>query len=554
MVLKRLYLENFALVDKIEINFELGLNVLTGETGAGKSIIVGAIARVLGDTASKEDIRSGFKMAAVEAEFDIAKRKDIAAELKSLEVESENNTLTLRREIFLEKASRCFLNGQMITLTQLRPIASLLGELHGQHSHQLLLDEKNHLGFLDGFAGLIEEVESLKQKNSEWEKAKKELEKSLNSRDLAKRERELLLFQMEEIDKAKIRLGEEEELLAEKKILDASRLLTEKSSLILGLLDENEPSAIEILGTAQKELSDMSEHDTRLTPLEEMLNQAVINLEELRSGLEAYRSDIPDDPNRQEEINLRLDEIFKLKKKYGGSEEGILATLDEIKRRLGDNIDVDEQIKFLKKNESAALAAYIQPAVEISKKRRDGAKGISQKVEKELAELGMEKAKFQFEFTINEADDGIEHNGKKVKPAPEGLEDGRFLVSANPGEPLKPLAKTASGGEISRIMLAIKAAERKGTKSEFLVFDEIDVGIGGMTAKAVAEKLAALAKKHQLLVVTHLHQIAQLGDYHYAVQKVSGTKEGRRIIEIKRLSNKEKEAEIKRMLALPSEV
>jgi len=550
-MLKRLYLENFALVEELEIEFEPGMNVLTGETGAGKSIIVGAISRALGEQASRDDIRSGYKMAVVEAEFEIAGRQDILGELKGQDIEPEGEILTLRREIYAEKASKSFINNQLVTLTQLRPIAGLLGELYGQHSHQLLLDEKNHLGFLDNFAGLTDKTERLISLYDDWDRNRKELNNLLKTRERAKRERELLLFQKEEIEKADIRIGEEEELQTEKKILDSSRILTEKSSLVLSLLEKQEPSALDILSEAQKELSAMSDLDKKLTPLEEMLGEAVINLEELRSELESYRSGIPDDPSRQEEINLRLDEIFKLKKKYDGSEESILTALREIDAQLKDKIDVDEHIGVLQERLKKALKQYVELAREISARRLEASETISQKVEKELAELGMDRAKFEFEFICNESPEGIEANGKRVKPAPEGLENGRFLVSANPGEPLKPLAKTASGGEISRIMLAIKAAERTGSGNEFLVFDEIDVGIGGMTARAVSEKLAVLAKNHQLLIITHLHQIAEKGDYHYAVEKVSGTNEGRRTVTIRRLKAHEKKAEIKRMLAIP---
>jgi len=550
-MLKRLYLENFALVEKLEVEFEPGMNVLTGETGAGKSIIVGAISRVLGEQASRDDIRSGFKLAVVEAEFDIRGRKDILKELAEQNIEGGEDILILRREIFAEKASRSFINAQLVTLIQLRPIASLLGELHGQHSHQLLLDEKNHLGFLDRFAGLSGDVEHLIARYNEWDKVRKELNHLIKTREQARRERELLLFQKEEIEKADIRIGEEEELRAEKKILDSSRALTEKSSLILSLLDEQEPSALEILGAAEREISDMAEMDGKIGPLEEMLNQAVINLEELRSELESYRSNIPDDPSRQEEINLRLDEIFKLKKKYGGSEESIITALSRIDEQLSEKIDVEEHIRVLQGREKKARADYLELARTISAKRMEASEVISKKVERELGELGMEHAKFEFQFIYDELSDGLEHAGKRLRPAPEGLENGRFLVSANPGEPLKPLAKTASGGEISRIMLAIKAAERTTGANEFLVFDEIDVGIGGMTARAVSEKLASLAKKHQLLVVTHLHQIAERSDYHYAVEKIDGAKEGRRTVSIKRLSASEKKAEIKRMLAIP---
>ncbi len=552
-MLRRLYLENFALADKLELEFGPGLNVLTGETGAGKSIIIGAIARLLGEKSDKDDIRSGANLAVVEGDFDIKAAKEIQSELDTLGIVHDRHTVTLRREIFLQKASRLFVNGQQITLGQIRPLADLLGQLYGQHSHQLLLDEKNHLGFLDDFAGLREPVAELRTSFGHWQACRAEKESLIKSRDFARKERELLIFQKQEIEKSSIVPGEEESLAAEKKIIDSARVLAEKTSAILEIIDRGNGSALNLLGEAQREISRIIDLDKTLEKKSELLDQAVINLEEFRNEIESYQASIPDDPRRQEEINLRLDELFRLKKKYGGSEEAILATLTEISHRLENELDVEDKIAHLEKEEIRTCHEYTRRAQEISGRRLAKADELSRKVEKELSGLGMAKAKFFFEFNYEADNEGIIRGETPVKPTAEGLESGRFMVSANPGEPAKALAKTASGGEISRIMLALRAAgiHRKKTGGNLLVFDEIDVGIGGQTARAVADKLKSIASEYQLLVVTHLHQIAAVSDYHYAVQKVTQSKGGRNIVVAKGLDKKERALEIERMLALP---
>ena len=560
-MLTRLYIENFALVEKLEMDFEGGMSVLTGETGAGKSIIVGAIGKLLGEKADKDDIRSGSELTVLECDFDTSQlndsiKNDIITILNEFNIHETPGRLSLRREIHNAKPSRSFLNNQLIALNQLRRITDYLAELHGQHSHQRLLDEKNHLAFLDNYAGLTEEVDFIASLYHQWDSTKKELEHLKSRKDIERKERELLEFQKSEIEKAGVRVGEEEELLAEKRILDSSRTLAEKASVILNLLDEDERAALHLLSTCQKELSSMAVLDKSVEKTEQLIDQAVINLEELRTEIESYRSSIPDDPTRHEEINYRLDELFRLKKKYGGSEEAVLTTLKEIESRLGSNIDVEERIEYLERREMDLMKKYSNLALAVSEKRREAAEMLSAAVEKELEELGISSARIKFEFIYEPDEAGVMLGQKRVRPGPEGLESGRFLISANPGEPLKPLIKTASGGEISRIMLALKAADKKeaSDKGGLLVFDEIDVGIGGMTANAVAGKLSALSKKYQLLVVTHLHQIAVLADHHFAVEKTAVKKSGRNIIGVRKLGKSERSAEIKRMVALPDKV
>lgn len=553
-MLKNLHIENFALVSQLDIDFGTGMNVLTGETGAGKSIIVGAIARLLGEKADQTDVRTGSGLAVIEGEFDIDGNPEIIRTLDTAGIDHDKKTMSMRREIILNKPSKSFINGQLVTLTQLRDITHNMAELFGQHSHQQLLDEKNHQVFLDNFSGISDRVEQLRQIFHDWQNIAQQLNRLEKSRESEKRERELLLFQKDEIEKAAIKIGEEEELLVERKILDSARLLGEKASLILNIVDQDENAALNLLGSCRKELSDMAAIDKKLEPETELMESAIINLEELRSRIEAYLSSIPDDPDRLEQINLRLDEIYRLKKKYGGSEEAILNTLSQINLQLSRKIDVEEQLKILRADEKKSRLKYIETATAISVERKKGAQKLSKVIEKELKLVGINSAKFDYEFIYEPDGNGIEFEGSKIKPNPDGFETGRFLVSANPGEPLKPLAKTASGGEISRIMLALKAADKRlsGKYKMLLVFDEIDAGIGGRTAGMVASRLAQLAESSQVLVITHLHQIASLSNEHFAVEKVeSKDRSKRNIVAVKRLNSVEKKKEIERMLSLP---
>ncbi len=553
-MLKKLYIENFALVDALEINLDTGLSVMTGETGAGKSIIVGALARLMGEKTDKDDIRSGSTLAVIEGVFDIRGNNHAKEALDKIKVEYDNEFISIRKEIHTRRATKNFINGQPLNLNQLKSVTRELAELFGQHSHQQLLDEKNHQSFLDNFAQITDEVDRLRDIYLQWQNVSNELQRMIRNKTALKNERELLLFQKAEIEKARIRIGEEEELLAEKKILDSSQILGEKCSLILEMIDHDENSATNIVGRCRKEFSSIISLDKSLENNANLLEQAAINLDELRSQLETYISSIPDDPRRLEEINLRLDEIYRLRKKYGGSEDSILAALDEINRQLEKKVDIDRQIALLEAEEAILRDKYQILATKISLSRKKAAGKLSKVVKNELNELGIDEAQFEYEFQYEYDPEGIELDGRSIKPTAEGFESGRFLVSANPGEPLRPLATTASGGEISRIMLALKSADKaadKGRRS-LLVFDEIDSGIGGQTANMVADKLAKLAENQQLMVITHLHQIAAVSHTHFAVEKTaSDTHGGRNIISVKKLDKTSRQKEIERMISLP---
>lgn len=551
-MLKKLTIENIALVERAEIDFSDGLTVLTGETGAGKSVVVSSLSLALGGRAEKEFIRHGTDTAEVAAVFDVSKMPK--AYHREFIDYIDNDLLTVERTVTLSGNSKARLSGKTVSLSLVKEAVAPLAEIMGQHAGQALLDESNHLFFLDRFGNLIDQREKVSALYTKWRASSDELKRLIRRRDQLKNERELLLFQRDEIEKAHVEPGEEERLLSEKKILDSVRSLMTASSLFTDILGGEEQSVSNFLSLARAELDKMAAVDQSLKSKLEKFEELRIELDDLRGAVESYGSTLADDPARVEEINLRLDELYALKKKYGGAEESIVEALRIIHERLKENPDVDSAIGELEERTAAEFAAYSKAALTLSEARKKAATKLQKVAIAELTDLAIDDASFEFEFIYEDDANGVIINGRAVKPLEFGLEDGRILFSANKGEPVKSLAKTASGGEISRLFLAIKSAEQATRKdsSGLLVFDEVDAGIGGTTALSLADKLKKLAAKNQVLVITHLHQIARVADNHLSASK---TTLGRRsAIEVKPLRDKEIKAEIERMVALPEEV
>jgi len=551
-MLKHLKIRNIALVDSAELTFEKGLSVLTGETGAGKSVIVAALSLALGERADREFIRTGESKATVEATFDISAmsaqyRRDYADY-------TVDNNFTVEREIFSTGSSRVKINGTASSLGRLRELTAPLAEILGQHANQMLMNEENHLLFLDHFAALDSLRDEVGQLFTQWEKTQAELRRIRSRREQLTRERELLLFQKQEIEKANITIGEENQLVSERKILDSSRTLIESADDIRNMLDHEDGSALTHIRQAQKVLGKMASIDNGLEEQSRELTDISYRLDELRRFIEQYGSSVPDDPARLDQINARLDELYHLKNKYGGSEEAVLQKLREIVNKLQDRPDIDSHITGLEKENERLRVEYGEKALSLTAIRRKAADYLRKLVVKELAELAIDGAAFELQFLYEDDPDGILLDGSGVKPCAHGLESGRFLFSANPGEPLKPLVKTASGGEVSRVLLALKAAEKKNAKllHSLLVFDEVDAGIGGQTATEVGRKLKSLAGDCQLLVITHLHQIARFADHHFVARKTP-QRDARMTISVSSLESDTIQAELDRMVALPQE-
>lgn len=549
-MLTRIKIQNIALLDEAELTFDKGLSVLTGETGAGKSVIVTALSLALGARAEREYIRHGAASVTVEACFDAsgfppAYRAAFAEWIV-------DGSFTVSRSISVNGSGKVKINGRSASLTQLKSLTAPMAEILSQHAGQMLMNEDNHLGFLDSFASLEPSRHAVEALYARWRKVADELAKIIRKKEQLHAERELLLFQKQEIERTEIRVGEEEELAAELKILNSSRNLMSSAALINGYLGDEETSAINLLAAARKEIEKMAAIDNTLCNRSEDLAELEFRVEELRSFIEQYGNSIPDDPNRIEEINLRLDEIYKLKKKYGGSEEAILSTLTLIDQKLQDRPDIQTLIDDLASESQKLFKEYTEKALQLSKKRQAAGRKLKKLVTSELAELAIDNGGFEFEFIYEDDPEGVIINSRAVKPLPHGLETGRILFSANPGEPLKSLVKTASGGEMSRVFLALKSAEMLSGRRQhsLMVFDEVDAGIGGRTATEVGKKLKKLAGKGQLLVVTHLHQIARLADHHYLADKAV-TGKNRTTISVRQLTAKDIKIELERMVALP---
>jgi len=549
-MLTSLDIQNIALVESASLSFAKGLTVLTGETGAGKSIIVTALSLVLGGRSEKEYVRHGADKASVTATFNVIQMP--SAWRKQFAEAIFDGTMTVTREITRDGGSRVKINGELSSLIRLKEITSSLAQILGQHANQMLMHEENHLLFLDRFAGL----ESLREQTSElftqWEKAVTELRRTTGKRDQLMRERELLIYQKSEIEKGNVRVGEEEELLRERRILDSSRTLMASADTIEHILSTEEASVLTQLRFVRKELEKMAAVDSTLEKQAEELADIDFRLEDLRRFVEQYGASIPDDPSRLEIINLRLDELYALKKKFGGSEESILGALREIEQNLQNRPDTDNLIAELERESDRLGKEYAARATELSALRKKAADYLKKLVIKELTELAIDDAGFELELIYQDDPDGVLIDGKAVRPCPYGLENARILFSANKGEPLKSLVRTASGGEISRVLLALKTAEKKNAdiQQSLLVFDEVDAGIGGRTANEVAKKLKKLSESCQLLVVTHLHQIARLADSHLVAEKTR-SKSGRSTIQVRSLDRTGVKAELARMVALP---
>ena len=550
-MLTKLTIENIALARKLELSFAKGMSVLTGETGAGKSVIVTALSLALGGRADKEYLRHGEQSAQVTATFDVS---GFPASFKRTYAEFiENVSLTLRRVINQDGGARSWVNGKRTGLARLRPLAADLGEILGQHVNQSLMNEDNHLGFLDRYAGLTKEAESTGVAFTEWRSVAEKLSRLKQRRVQLIQQRELLLFQKDEIEKASLSVGEEEALLVERKILDSARTLMTSAALIGDLMDGENGSVKGQLAALRTELDKMAQIDPKLDDHVSELYDLDVRLEELRRAIEQYGGSIADDPVHLEEINSRLDELYHLKKKYGGSEDAVLKTLDEINLQLDNKPDTDAMIAQLETETEQRLRKYSELAVALSNKRHRAAKKLERQCVRELNDLAIADAQFAIEFVVQDDLDGIIIGNRCLQPFEFGLEQARFMFSANPAEPPRPLVKTASGGEVSRVLLALKSAEQNKHESgvSLMVFDEVDSGIGGQTANEVGKKLKKLSTDRQLIVITHLHQIARQADHHYVVEKALS--DDRNVITVQQLDGDGVQAELDRMVALPSE-
>ena len=544
-MLRELHIKNLAIIDDASANFEKGLNVLTGETGAGKSIIIDALCLALGERASTEVIRSGEKEAVVEAFFDIPPKLLNSSSrrfLQDLGINIENGII-LKRILSARGKNRAYINDSMVNVQTLSEISKGIIDVHGQYEYQSLLSPDHQFDMLDAYGGLfIERQEfttiyetqtSLKQQITELMQKEKERAQRLD----------ILGFQVNEIETADLTTGEEKELSEEVKILSSASLLTELANQAYESLYSSDSACLTSLSKILNSLKEISNIDVRAADAVKSAEEAIPLLEETAYFLRDYKDSLNFNPERLEEIQTRLELIKGLKKKYGGNIQEVLDYREKGLRELDELQHSEEKLETLNAELKKLKNILTEKAQHLSKQRKAVAKKIEQQVVSELSSLSMPDTRFSIQITQDAGDetaDGFKANSK-------GIDKVEYLISPNIGEELKPLSKIASGGELSRVMLALKGILAKGDKIPVLIFDEIDAGIGGRAAETVGQKLKSLSASHQIICITHLPQIASYADTHLKIEKKIKAK--RTTVEVRKIEKDERTVEIARMLS-----
>ena len=538
-MLQSLYLENIALIEKLGIELFPGFNVLTGETGAGKSIIIDAVNFVLGERTSRDLIRNGAVRAKVEAVFNLNEGDAAFAALDALGIEYDGNELILSRELSAAGRNACRVNGTLVPVASLKSVSDTLVDIHGQHEHQALLDAENHISYLDAYCHaeslpIIEKIDAIVSRRNE-------LMLKRNSGFSSEREREremdMLRYQIEEIASANLEAGEEERLNAEKTVLlNAERIRTALETAHMALSGAEEGSALSAIDTARRSMRDIAALNKDYEALGDKIEELYYAAEDISFVLRDTSENVESDMQRLEEIEQRLKLISDLKRKYGRTVEDVIDFGKDAETKLNELENAEALAAELDAKLDKLKAEYNVAADELSKVRRAAGDRLKRNVLNELKDLGMAKA--MFDVALSDASGG--------EPRKGGRETAEFMLSANPGELLKPLEKVASGGELSRIMLCFKSIFADNDRVPTLIFDEIDTGISGRTAAVVGEKMLGIAKKHQVICVTHLAQIAALAEAHLMVRKYDDGKNT--FVETRQLNEEEKVQRIAQMM------
>lgn len=517
-MLRELSIRNLAVIEEIHVAFHNGFHVLTGETGAGKSILIDALSLIVGGRGSADMVRYGCDKAEMEAMFDLPHNHPVWSQLERLGVQHRpEEMLVIRRELSAQGKSSCRVNGQLVTITMLREIGEYLVNIHGQHEHQSLLRTDQHLEWLDLFGGdlLLERREQYKQVYGQLSQVRQSLRDVEDTSRQNVQMLDLYRFQIEEISSAKLKPGEDEELAEERrKLMYAGKRMdaaTDAYDLLYG------DKGLDALSRAITKLNDIQNYDPAvLGPLVEQLQSAYYQAEDVAFQLRDYRDDIESDPERLAFVEDRLDLINGLKRKYGETIPDILAYLEQTINERDKIENRDEMLAQLKEKEEALFKQTLELARELSKLRQHASERLADAVQTELRQLQMPSARFQVSLD-NKTEEGSP--ALRAKLHANGMDDAVFMLSTNPGEPVKPLNKIASGGEMSRIMLALKSIFAEIDQIPTLIFDEVDTGVSGRAAQAIAEKLSSLSSKCQVFSITHLPQVACMSDHHFEIKK-----------------------------------
>jgi len=536
-MLLELRIKNFAIIDELNLFFSKGFNILTGETGTGKSIILNAVHLLLGDRATEEWIRSSEEEASVDALFDISGNLEIKERIKEkaphLRGAGEEDSLLIRRVISRSSRGKVLINGNLATLGVLSEVGEGLLSIYGQHEHQSLQRVETHIDILDDFGGLLGLREEFQKQHQEFVSLSEEIGRIHAEKERRAKERELMAFQSKEIETSGIQIGEEESLKEERTILTHAKKLMDFAQVSEETLYSEEGSAIERIQKILNQGREMATIDPSLSQPLKALESTLIQLEEIALALRDYSRRVEVNPIRLDEIENRLEEIDRLKRKYGSTAEEVLSFKHRIDEELESFTSDEEKLSQLEGRLKPLRQTVIDLGTRLSEERKKVALELKKSVEKELNSLGMKKTIFEIH----------------IDPLPlslKGVDRVEFLISPNVGEEVKPLAKIASGGELSRIMLAMKRILAKVGGRQVLIFDEVDSGIGGAMAEVVGKKLRELSRHHQVICVTHLPQIACFADQHHSVRKE--VKAGRTITLVDRLDKESIVDEIARML------
>jgi DNA repair protein RecN (Recombination protein N) len=553
-MLTELHIQNFAIIDKLDLRFDSGLIILTGETGAGKSIILDAVVMLIGGKADSTFVRTDADTAFVEAVFHLtdgfAEREAVHDILNREELMDDPNYVTLMREVRKEGRSVARINGRTVNVGLLKELGALLIDIHGQAEHLSLLDPRAHLGLLDRFAEVGQPLSDYRQTYHTLLNLRRELTDLRKAQSDSDRRIEMLTYQAEEIESARLKAGEDEELRKERDRLANAESLAQNAQEALAVLDEGSPetpAATDLIGQAAQALGALAKIDAAQSELANQADLLLDTISDVVHTLRDYLEEIEFNPKRLDQVEERLDLIHSLVRKYGGSIPAVIAYGADARKQLETITGAAERINELEMQEAKLLEKLAKQGGALSAKRKSAGLEMGKGIEAELDDLKMASARFGVDFQTKPDPNGIPRaDGSRIAFDQNGFDRVEFLIAPNPGEGLKPLAKIASGGETSRLMLGLKNVLARADEVPSLIFDEIDQGIGGRVGMVVGQKLWNLSRSHQVFCVTHLPQLAVFGDQHYQVQKL--VKEGRTLTRVEKLDGEQRLLELSQML------
>ncbi|HCR72443.1 MAG TPA: DNA repair protein RecN [Anaerolineae bacterium] len=550
-MLTELHIQNFAIIDKLDLRFGNGLIILTGETGAGKSIILDAVVMLIGGKADVTFVRSDSDAAFVEGVFQLKgpEKEAVLEVLKREDLMDDPNYVVLMREVRKEGRSVARINGRTVNVGLLKEIGALLIDIHGQAEHLSLLDPRAHLGLLDRYAEVSKPLSEYRQSYHALLDLRRELSEIRKAQADADRRIEMLTYQAEEIESAKLKAGEEDELKKERDRLANAESLAKNAQEAIAILEEGSPetpAATDLIGQAVQALGALAKIDETQNELANQAEGALDAISDIIHNLRNYLDEIEFNPKRLDDVEERLDLIHSLTRKYGGSIPNVIAYGEDARKQLETITGAADRINELEMNEAKLLEKLCKQAVALSEKRKKAATEMSKGIEIELDDLKMASAQFGVDFQTKPDPNGLPLADSRLAFDHNGFDRVEFLVAPNPGEGLKPLAKIASGGETSRLMLGLKNVMASADEVPALIFDEIDQGIGGRVGMVVGQKLWNLSRTHQVFCVTHLPQLAVFGDQHYQVQKL--VDKGRTLTRVETLEGEARLLELSQML------